>query len=84
MTDFCILRGSIKKYEDKVAVYHKLFIKVITNRLIYAPTLILWIYEISLHLKKMQFCYPILKTACFVTTAHGNVENMTSRIRTHS
>lgn len=72
------VRRSIKKYEDNVAVYHIFFIKVITNRLIYVMILILLINEVSFHLMKMYFCYPILKTTCFVTTAHGNVEKITS------
>lgn len=62
------LRGSIKK----------------TRTMWYAPTLISLIYEISIHLKKRYICSPILKTSCFVNTAHGNVENMMLRIHTHS
>ena len=29
--NLCVIRGSIKKYKDKVAVYHVFFIKAILN-----------------------------------------------------
>lgn len=32
------------------------------------------IYDISFHLMKRYFCYPIFKTTWFVTMAHGNVK----------
>lgn len=78
-TSSSYVRGSIKKYKDNVAVYHIFFIKVKTNRLIYATIFILLIHKVSFHLMKRYFCYPILKSTCFVTTAQGNVENMASR-----
>lgn len=82
LTKLRILRGSIKKYKDNVAVYHIFFMKVKPNRLICAPTLILLICEVLIHLTKSHFCYFFLKTTCFVTTAHGNGQNMASS--THS
>lgn len=39
-------RGSIKTYKDNVAVCQMFFITVITSKLIYVPTLILFIYEV--------------------------------------
>lgn len=75
MTD---TRINLKKCEDNVAVYHIFFTEVITNRLIYAIFLILLIYIVLFHLMNRYFCYPILKTTCFVTTVPGNVQNMTS------
>lgn len=51
-TLFVLIRGSMKKYQDDVFVYHIFLIIVITYKLIYAPTLIVLIYEISFHLMK--------------------------------
>lgn len=68
-----ITRNNKKKYEDKVTVYHIIFIIVITTRMIYAPTLIILMYE-SFYLMKRCFCYPILKATCFVTTGHDEVK----------
>lgn len=55
------LRTSIKNYEDNIAVYHILFIKVITNILVYAIFILLK-NEVSLRLIKRYFCYPNLKS----------------------
>lgn len=53
--------------------YHIIFIIVITTRMIYAPTLIILMYE-SFYLMKRCFCYLILKATCFVTTGHDEVK----------
>lgn len=58
-------------YEANVAVYHVFFIKVIIDRIIYTPTLILSICEVSFHLMKRYFYYFILKTTCFVLTVRA-------------
>lgn len=49
------VRRSIKKYEDNVSVYCISFIIVITKKIIYAPTLILLIYEVLFLLWKSIF-----------------------------
>lgn len=41
--------------------------------MIYAPTLIILMYE-SFYLMKRCFCYLILKATCFVTTGHDEVK----------
>lgn len=46
------IRRLIKIYEDKMIVYHLFFTDVKTNRLNYAPTLILLICEVSI-----QYCH---------------------------
>lgn len=56
-----------------MTVYHIIFIIVITTKMIYAPTLIILMYE-SFYLMKRCFCYPILKATCFVTTGHDEVK----------
>lgn len=48
------VRTSIKNYEDNLAVYHILFIKVITNILVYAIFILLK-NEVSLRLIKKVF-----------------------------
>lgn len=69
----------VKQYEDKMAVYAYFLIKAITDRLFYAPTLILMIYAVSVYLVKRYFLYSTLRTARFVTEEHGNVQSMTLR-----
>lgn len=70
-----------RKYEDNVAAYHIFFSKVISNILTSATIPILLIYEVSFYLITRYFCYPILKSTCFITTFHSNLENITSRGR---
>lgn len=68
-----------KKNECNVFVYCISSIIVITKKLIYAATLILLIYEVLFLLWKRVFVIRFYKT-----TAHGNVEKMTSRWRMYS
>lgn len=82
MHELFSLRGPIRKCVNNGDVYLIFSMNVKPNRLICAPTLILLICEVLIHLTKSHFYYFILKTTCFVTTAHGNGQNMASS--THS
>lgn len=54
--------------------------KKLTNVLSYAVKLLLFVFKVFFQLIRRYFCYPILKTTYFVTTAHGNVQNKTSKV----
>lgn len=80
-----LIWGSIKKYEKNVSVYHIYVMKIITNKLIYALTLVLLICEVQPIWWNGIFLPNLKKNPiCFVTTEHGNVQNMTSRWHTYS
>lgn len=77
---FTRVRESIKKYEDKVAVYYISFIKGLILTLIYAPTPSYNVIDmLSSNLIAVKVLLsPKFKTTLYVTMKHGDVQTMTS------
>lgn len=69
------LKGQSKNTNTILYIFYEI------RTLFHSKTFFLLICEVAFHLMTMYFFYPILKATRFVTTEHGNVQNMTSRWR---